>query len=174
MSSLLVPSLDVLEEAEELSQEEWEARVTQQFREDVRSNIRFKTVDEIVDIVRAFEKKMNWELVRDISNLKSKHKKSFHIACCRSGKPRENTLPEGKIKRHSRVSMKCGCAWKLVGCVNDDDSFSVSSLNLSHSGGCNPSPTQLLVTSRARGFSIPLDVIDGAKPWVNCAPKQMR
>ena len=77
MSSLLVPSLDVLEEAEELSQEEWEARVTQQFREDVRSNIRFVTVDEIVDIVRAFAKKMNLEIVRDISNLKSKHKKKF-------------------------------------------------------------------------------------------------
>jgi hypothetical protein len=168
------PSVDVLEEGE-LTQEEWESRVTQQFLADVCGDIKFQTVDEIIEIVRVFSTTIDWQLIKDLSNLKSKFKKSFTISCCRSGKqqgPRK--LPEGKIKRQSRPSMKCGCTWKLLGRVNDDNSFSVSSVNLTHSGGCMPSPTQLLVTSRARGFSIPLHVIDGAKPWVGCAPKQMR
>jgi len=62
--------------------------------------------------------------------------------------------PKKTVKRRKRVSLKCGCKFKVYARVLDEEVCEIRSSALTHTNGCSPSPAYAAAGDRARGITL--------------------
>ena len=151
--------------------------LTNQLRSDLAPHVKFSTADEILSICKTYADHKKFLVIKKANKYKDGQLQAFYVNCNRSGKvqDRTNRRREDAVPRPGRKTIKCGCEWGIY-CVWSSvcQAFEVQKLNLEHMGGCQPSYEQRLVTAKARGHAIPLEVIKGAVPFIGCSPTVLR